>query len=110
PLDPEQVYQVLLNVMINAIQAMPEGGTLTVRSRATLRGYVELDIADSGTGMSPEKAEQIFTPFFTDKNRGSGLGLAIAKNIIDKHNGRITVVSNEGQGSTFTLTFSRSLG
>ncbi|MCL7486694.1 MAG: ATP-binding protein [Desulfobulbaceae bacterium] len=110
PLDPEQIYQVLLNVMINGVQAMPDGGTISLRSRVTLRGDVELDIGDTGTGMPPEKAEQIFTPFFTDKNRGSGLGLAIAKNIIDKHNGRITVVSNEGQGSTFTLTFSRSLG
>lgn len=108
PLDREQIYQVLLNMMINAIQALPEGGTVTLRSRATLRGDVELDIADNGIGMSPEKAAQIFTPFFTDKNRGSGLGLAIAKNIIDKHNGRITVVSREGQGSTFTLIFGRS--
>jgi len=58
--------------------------------------------------MSPEKLEQIYSPFFTDKNRGSGLGLAIAKNIIDKHNGLIKVVSQEGQGSTFTLTFGKS--
>jgi signal transduction histidine kinase len=108
-LDAEQIYQVLLNVIFNAMQAMPEGGTITIRSRATLRGEVALDITDNGTGMSPEKLQQIFTPFFTDKNRGSGLGLAIAKNIIDKHNGLITVVSKEGQGSTFTLTFSRSL-
>lgn len=108
PLDPEQIYQVLLNIVINAIQALPEGGVITIRSRSTLRGDVELDIADNGAGMSPEKIEQIFTPFFTDKNRGSGLGLAIAKNIIDKHNGLIRVVSKEGVGSTFILSLPRS--
>jgi len=78
PLDSEQIYQVLLNIMINAIQAMPEGGTLTIRSGVTLRGKIELDVSDDGIGMSPEKLEQIYSPFFTDKNRGSGLGLAIA--------------------------------
>jgi signal transduction histidine kinase len=109
PLDPEQIYQVLLNIIINAIQAMPEGGIITIRTRATLRGDVEMDIADNGVGMAPEKIEQVFLPFFTDKNRGSGLGLAIAKNIINKHNGLITVVSRVGQGSTFTLTFNRTL-
>lgn len=108
PLDSEQIYQVLLNIMINAIQSMPEGGTMTIRSRATLRGDVELDVADDGIGMSSEKVEQIYSPFFTDKNRGSGLGLAIAKNIIEKHHGYITVASQEGQGSTFTLTFTKS--
>lgn len=107
-LDSEQIYQVLLNIMINAIQAMPEGGAITIRSGVTLRGKVELDISDDGIGMSPEKVEQIFLPFFTDKIRGSGLGLAIAKNIIDKHNGLIKVVSKEGRGSTFTLTFGKS--
>ncbi len=106
-LDPEQIYQVLLNMMINAIQAMPEGGAITVRTRARLRGNVELEIADTGVGMSPEKLEQIFTPFFTDKNRGSGLGLAIAKNIIDKHSALVKVMSKEGLGSTFTLVFNR---
>jgi len=110
PLDTEQMYQVLLNIMINAIQAMPEGGILTVRTRSSLMGDVELDIADNGVGMPPEKVEQIFLPFFTDKNRGSGLGLAIVKNIVDKHNGSITVASEEGKGSTFTLRFTRTLG
>lgn len=108
-LDPEQIYQVLLNMVINSIQAMPEGGIVTIRTRSTLRGPVEMEIADNGLGMSAEKMEQIFSPFFTDKNRGSGLGLAIAKNIIDKHEGRISVDSHEGVGSTFTLTFSRTL-
>lgn len=105
PLDKEQIYQVLLNMMINAIQAMPEGGTLTVASRQGFQGEIELEVRDTGIGMAPEKLEQIFTPFYTDKNRGTGLGLAIAKNIVDKHHGRISVASREGQGSRFTLVF-----
>ena len=107
PLDKEQIYQVLLNMFINAIQAMPEGGALTVTTRQGFAGEVELEVRDSGVGMSPEKMEQIFTPFYTDKNRGTGLGLAIARNIVDKHQGRIAVVSKEGQGSRFTLIFPR---
>jgi signal transduction histidine kinase len=103
PLDKEQIYQVLLNMLINAIQAMPEGGRVTMRTGLAAGGEEMLQIQDTGQGMSTEKREQIFTPFFTDKNRGSGLGLAIAKNIIDKHNGRIEVTSREGEGSTFTI-------
>ena len=104
PLDPEQIYQVLLNMLINSIQAMPDGGTVQLVTRSNSRAdEVELEISDNGHGMSPEKLEQIFTPFYTDKNRGSGLGLAIARNIIDKHGGRIEVTSQEGVGSQFTI-------
>ncbi|MCI5211665.1 MAG: two-component sensor histidine kinase, partial [Candidatus Electrothrix sp. ATG2] len=103
PLDGDQIYQVLLNIVFNAIHAMPEGGKLTVRTSAVEDG-VSLEITDTGSGMSPEKLEQIFTPFFTDKNRGTGLGLAITKNIVEQHKGEITVASEEGVGSTFTVT------
>ena len=105
PLDQEQIYQVLLNMVINAVQAMPGGGTLTLSTCVNPRGEVVLDIGDSGGGMTPEKIDQIFTPFFTDKHRGSGLGLAIARNIIDKHGGRIEVASREGKGSRFIIFF-----
>lgn len=105
PLDREQIYQVLLNMFINAIQAMPEGGTLTVTTRQGFRGEIELEVRDTGAGMAPEKIEQIFIPFYTDKSRGTGLGLAIARNIVEKHQGRITVASKEGQGSRFTIIF-----
>ncbi len=106
PLDSEQVYQVLLNLIINSIQAMPDGGTVQLVTRMNDEtGEVELVVSDSGHGMSPEKIDQIFTPFYTDKNRGSGLGLAIAKNIIEKHAGRIEVASQEGVGSQFTVIF-----
>ena len=106
PLDPEQIYQVLLNMIINSIQAMPDGGTVQLVTRVNREtGEVELEISDNGQGMSVEKLEQIFTPFFTDKNRGSGLGLAIATNIIENHDGRIEVSSQEGVGSQFTIIF-----
>lgn len=101
-LDGDQIYQVLLNITFNAIHAMPEGGTLTIRTSAVEESVV-LEISDTGTGMPPEKLEQIFTPFFTDKNRGTGLGLAITKNIVEQHKGEITVQSEEGVGTTFTV-------
>jgi two-component system, NtrC family, sensor histidine kinase HydH len=96
---------MLLNMVLNAIQAMPEGGMLTLATRWTQGGEIELEVADTGMGIAPDKLGQIFKPFFTDKHRGSGLGLAIAKNIIDKHRGRITVSSIEDQGSRFTIIF-----
>jgi signal transduction histidine kinase len=64
---------------------------------------VKIMIRDTGKGMSPEKAEQIFEPFFSDKNRGTGLGLAITRNIIEQHHGIISVESREGEGTTFTI-------
>ncbi|WPD20972.1 MAG: ATP-binding protein [Candidatus Electrothrix aestuarii] len=102
PLDGDQLYQVLLNIVFNAIHAMPEGGKLTVRT-STSEENVSLEITDTGSGMPPEKLEQIFIPFFTDKNRGTGLGLAITKNIVEQHKGEITVQSEEGVGTTFTV-------
>ncbi|MDH4317249.1 MAG: ATP-binding protein [Desulfobulbaceae bacterium] len=103
--DADQIYQVLLNMMFNAMHAMPEGGTVTIRTKKADddRGAV-IQIIDTGTGMSEDKLKQIFTPFYTDKHRGTGLGLTIAKNIVEKHNGSILVQSTEGQGSIFTVT------
>jgi len=106
-IDQEQVYQVLLNMIINAIQAMPDGGTVTLATRLMPNGDIELEVADTGMGIPPDKLGQIYTPFYTDKHRGSGLGLAIAKNIIDKHNGRIEVSSSEGKGTRFIIIFPR---
>ncbi|CAK8722537.1 Signal transduction histidine kinase, nitrogen specific [Candidatus Electrothrix aarhusensis] len=103
-MDEDQVYQVLLNIVFNAIHAMPEGGKLTVRTFTGAEG-ISLAITDTGSGMPPEKLEQIFIPFFTDKNRGTGLGLAITKNIVEQHGGEIAVESEEGIGTTFTVTF-----
>jgi signal transduction histidine kinase len=104
PGDFDQLYQACMNILVNSVQAMPEGGTLAVVSRLHKDGSnIAVEITDSGEGMSEEVYHQIFNPFFTSKNRGSGLGLAIVKNIIDGHHGTINVVSHEGEGTHFTL-------
>lgn len=103
-LDQELFYRALLNIFMNSIQAMPVGGQLQVTTRRSSLAGTEVVIKDTGIGMAPEKIEQIFTPFFTDKNKGTGLGLAITKSIIDTHHGEIEVQSEEGKGTTFTLT------
>jgi signal transduction histidine kinase len=106
-MDGEQMYQVLLNIVFNAMHAMPDGGKITIRTYPLPQGKkVAMEISDTGTGMSAEIMEQVFTPFFTNKNRGTGLGLAITKNIVEKHGGEITVKSEEGKGATFTLMLS----
>jgi two-component system, NtrC family, sensor histidine kinase HydH len=105
PLDQGLMHRACLNILINSVQAMPEGGTLTVETGYEKRaGRAKLVIADTGGGMSPEKQDHIFAPFYTDKNRGTGLGLAIVKNIVDSHHGTISVESKEGEGTTFTIS------
>ena len=104
-LDQEMLYRAILNILVNALQAMGEGGTLRVESRPGKGGSgVEFQISDTGAGISEKKIEHIFNPFFTDKNKGTGLGLAITKNIIDSHNGEIWVSSQEGQGTSFFIS------
>lgn len=102
-LDIELFYRALLNILMNAIQAMHENGRLQVRTRALEDGVTELQIKDDGVGIAPEKIDQIFLPFFSDKNKGTGLGLAIAKNILDNHGAEVVVESTEGVGTTFTI-------
>ncbi|MCL2790552.1 MAG: ATP-binding protein [Desulfobulbus sp.] len=102
--DAEQVYQVALNMVFNAIQAMPEGGDLFLSTTSLPEEKaVMLEVTDTGIGIPEEKIEQIFTPFYTGKNRGTGLGLAIAKNIVEKHQGTVNVSSQPGEGSTFRV-------
>lgn len=104
PVDPDMFYRALLNILVNATQAMPDGGLLWVRTGVLAKEEsVFVSIIDNGLGMSEEKLEQIFKPFFTDKNRGTGLGLAITKNIIDQHHGTLAVTSEPGKGSTFKI-------
>jgi signal transduction histidine kinase len=105
-LDPNMLYRAFLNLLINAIQAMPDGGTITLTSNPapeTKNGAI-ITISDTGKGIPQEKQDMIFTPFYTEKNRGTGLGLAIAQNIIEGHNGSITVESEEGEGATFFIS------
>lgn len=104
-MDSEQMYQVIFNIVFNAVQSMSYGGDIVVRTGpGEAPETVLLAITDTGMGIAPEKIDQIFTPFYTDKNRGTGLGLPIAKNIVEKHQGSITVSSRPGDGSTFSIT------
>lgn len=109
--DPDQLYRAYLNVLINGVQAMPDGGMLTVETRSLVAGresFVVSEIRDTGIGIPQEKQKQIFNPFVTDKNRGTGLGLAIVKNIVDTHKGTIAVESEEGKGAEFIITLKKA--
>jgi signal transduction histidine kinase len=105
-LDSNMLYRAFLNLFINAIQAMPEGGTIILTSNPSpkRKNGAVITISDTGKGIPKEKQEVIFTPFYTDKNRGTGLGLSIARNIFEGHNGSITVESEEGQGANFIIS------
>jgi two-component system NtrC family sensor kinase len=100
----QQVNQVFMNLMVNAAQAMGERGTLTVRAR-TADDVVEVQVADTGPGISAEHLDRLFEPGFTTKGKrvGMGLGLAICREIVDRHAGTISVASQVGVGSTFTV-------
>jgi len=102
PVDPEQMTRVLRNLVLNAIDAMPEGGTLTVRT-ASVAGGVRLEISDTGQGLTPEECARLFTPYYTTKTHGTGLGLAIVQSVVSDHGGRISVESEKGRGSTFRI-------
>ncbi|MDA8155357.1 MAG: ATP-binding protein [Actinomycetota bacterium] len=99
--DPEQMQQVFLNVMLNALHSMPSGGMLTVNVYPGEDKNIEITISDTGAGIPPEAVESIFKPFFTTKRSGTGLGLAISKGIVEKHGGYISAESQPGLGSTF---------
>lgn len=100
--DPAQLKQVLLNICQNALQAMPEGGALGIEATCK-EGAVRVSIQDTGRGIPPEVRPKIFHPFFTTRTHGTGLGLALAQHIVEDHGGRITVESEVGQGTTFTI-------
>jgi two-component system sensor histidine kinase HydH len=101
--DPEKLQQVVMNLSLNAIQAMPKGGTLTVKIdnlSATNPGYASFSIVDTGSGIAQEHLAKIFDPFFTTKANGTGLGLAIVKKIVESHAGYIDVNSVPEKGTT----------
>lgn len=100
--DYQQLRQVLLNLLKNALEAMPRGGQLTVATRVR-DDRAEISVSDTGEGMTPEVAASIFQPYFTTKEKGTGLGLAISQSIIQEHGGAILVDSTPGRGSTFTV-------
>ena len=102
--DPAQLMQVLVNLVVNAIQAMPDGGRLSVTTRAG-PAHVALVVEDTGTGMAPDVIEKLFVPFFTTKDvgEGTGLGLPVAHGIVIAHGGTITVDSTPGEGTVFEV-------
>ena len=128
--DENQIEQVLMNVFLNAVQAMPNGGVISVsantnviykeektglgesRIKGTIDGkepVVYVEIEDTGSGISKENSERIFTPFFSTKKDGTGLGLSICRQLMLKNNGEIDITSEEGRGATVILTFPASL-
>jgi signal transduction histidine kinase len=107
--DEEQLRRVVINLVRNAIQATPSGGTVTLR--CGVRGKdTFLEIADTGDGIAEEHLERIFAPFFTTREKGTGLGLALAKKIVDDHGGKLTVETAPGQGSTFCISLYQGEG
>jgi PAS domain S-box-containing protein len=103
--DRVQMQQVLMNLMLNGIEAMSDmGGVLTVKSELDQKGQVRILVSDTGVGLPAEKADQIFNAFFTTKAQGSGMGLAISRSIIESHAGRLWATSNDGRGATFHFT------
>jgi signal transduction histidine kinase len=107
--DAEEIRRALFNLFLNAREAMPSGGALSVRLRPApdLAELVEIEVEDSGVGMDESTRRQLFRPFFTTRHGGTGLGLAIVKRVVENHRGAIRVESRLGQGSRFTLTLPR---
>jgi signal transduction histidine kinase len=103
--DPGMLQQAVLNLAINACQAMPDGGTLRITCRSAARRRVEVDIEDTGTGIPPEDLGRIFDLYFTTKDKGSGIGLSMVFRIVQLHDGDIEVQSTPGRGTTFKLVF-----
>jgi two-component system NtrC family sensor kinase len=102
--DPDQIQQVFVNIILNAAEAMTKGGVLTVTSATSRTGEsLVIRIADTGPGISEEVRERIFDPFYTTKEHGTGLGLSISYGIIEQHGGTISVESCPGKGSTFII-------
>jgi signal transduction histidine kinase len=100
--------RALLNLVQNALDAMPEGGTLTLAGQGTAT-QVQLQVHDTGSGIAAERLQQIFEPLYTTKPGGTGLGLYIVQEIVAAHAGQLTVESKEGQGTTFTVTLPRTV-
>lgn len=101
--DPQLLKQVLTNLFVNALHAMPDGGRLTIRAEARGEGMCRVSIADTGPGISQELLSKIFNPFFTTRADGTGLGLAIVRKIVLAHGARIHVTSELGRGACVTL-------
>jgi signal transduction histidine kinase len=100
--NPLLLRRVLVNLILNAVQAMPKGGKLTI-STGDVQGGAAISVQDTGTGIPAESLDRIFNPFFTTKARGQGLGLTVCKRLVEAQGGEIAVKSEVGKGSTFTV-------
>ena len=100
--DPDLLHRALQNLLLNAIDAMPQGGELAIRT-ATLGDRVEISVSDTGSGLTQEECERLFTPYYTTKQHGTGLGLAIVQSVVSDHGGKISVESTKEKGTTFRI-------
>jgi signal transduction histidine kinase len=100
--DPDLLHRALQNLVLNAIDAMPQGGELAIRT-ATLGDRVELSVSDTGSGLTQEECGRLFTPYYTTKQHGTGLGLAIVQSVVSDHGGKISVESTKEKGTTFRI-------
>jgi nitrogen fixation/metabolism regulation signal transduction histidine kinase len=100
--DAELLHRALSNLVLNAMDAMPQGGTMTLRTRSAGRKVV-IEVADTGMGLTPEECARIFTPYYTSKQHGTGLGLAIVQSVVSDHGGRIRVESQPDRGTKFVI-------
>jgi len=105
--DSDLLHRALSNLVLNAMDAMPEGGTLTLRTHQN-RDFSYIEVSDAGTGLLPAECERLFTPYYTSKPHGTGLGLAIVQSVISDHGGRISVRSELGKGTTFVIELPRN--
>jgi len=106
--DSDQLRRALGNLVLNAMDAMPDGGTLRVAT-SKIENAVRISIADTGQGLTPEECERLFTPYYTTKHHGTGLGLAIVQSVVSDHHGKISVLSEPGHGSAFIIELPREL-
>jgi signal transduction histidine kinase len=105
--DPELLHRALSNLVLNALDAMPKGGCVTLRTSSDER-KVRIEVSDTGTGLTPEECDRLFTPYYTTKQHGTGLGLAIVQSVVSDHKGSIMVKSAPGEGATFIIDLPRS--
>jgi signal transduction histidine kinase len=104
--DVTQLEQVIFNLVLNARDAMPSGGTVVVRARpSSVDGFVTFEVTDTGVGIAPQNLERIFDPFFTTRAEGTGMGLSIVEQLTSLHGGDVHVTSVLGQGTTFTVNW-----
>jgi nitrogen fixation/metabolism regulation signal transduction histidine kinase len=104
--DADLLHRALQNLVLNAIDAMPQGGELTIRTR-TLLSVIEISVSDTGSGLTPEECARLFTPYYTTKQHGTGLGLAIVQSVVSDHGGKISVDSAKDKGTTFRIELPR---